>query len=1036
MTKILTPKFNFSFIFLCISISIYRFNNPSENQTLIPKPSLQPPPPPINRKNYIVRFIQYKKAEDHKAYLEHNANEVPYNSCSWEWIDRNNPASKFPTDFGVVSIDDDAVDSVVRKFETLEMVKDVRVDSSYHLRSLLGGMKKKRYDRVGAFVDGKKRPGKIFTSMSFTDGEDFVAAATTANQTIEWKRQLLSQKSQVTSLFGADALWSKGYTGAKVKMAIFDTGIRSDHPHFRNIKERTNWTNENSLNDNLGHGTFVAGVIAGENTECLGFAPDTEIYAFRVFTDAQVSYTSWFLDAFNYAIATNMDVLNLSIGGPDNMDLPFVEKVWELTASNIIMVSAIGNDGPYYGTLNNPADQSDVIGVGGIDYSSNIASFSSRGMSTWEIPHGYGRVKPDVVAYGKNIRGSAIGTGCRTLSGTSVASPVVAGVVCLLVSVIPESERKKILNPASMKQTLVEGAVKLSGHNMYEQGSGRVDLLESYEILKNYKPRATIFPNVLDYTDCPYTWPFCQQPLYAGGMPVLFNATILNGMGVIGYFSSAPSWIPATEQGNLLNIRFTYSDIIWPWTGYLALHLQIKEEGSDFSGDISGKVVVHIYSPPATGETTFQNSTCVLHLKLKVIPTPVRSKRVLFDQFHNIKYPPGYVPRDSLSVHNDILDWHGDHLHTNFHSMFNVLREEGYFIETLGSPLTCFDANNYGSLLMVDLEDEYFEEEIRKLKDDVVVSGLGLVVFGDWYNVDTITKMRFFDDNTRSWWTPVTGGANLPALNDLLFPFGIAFGDRILNGNIKIEHDRCRYASGSNIVKFPKGGFLHRFPLFDSAGNNGHTDKGDGDAAILGVVEVGEGRIGVYGDSNCLDSSHMVKDCFWLLTKMLDFTSRSIKDPVLFSNSVKLKQSMDEGDERLPSRRTELNFSMYSRVIGKELVCRNDSRFDVWGTKGYGLQVRGRNHRLPGHQAIDLGSGLKNSSSDYSVRKGFKNKRSFSFSGNKFFSFLYSDDPLVIFPNQWFLPCIIAVFGVFLVTSLCKIRQKRRRRRKVSGSSR
>ena len=53
------------------------------------------------------------------------------------------------------------------------------------------------------------------------------------------------------------------------------------------------------------------------------------------------------------------------------------------------MVSAIGNDGPLYGTLNNPADQSDVIGVGGIDYSDHIASFSSRGMSTWEIPHGY-----------------------------------------------------------------------------------------------------------------------------------------------------------------------------------------------------------------------------------------------------------------------------------------------------------------------------------------------------------------------------------------------------------------------------------------------------------------------------------------------------------------------------------------------------------------------------------------------------------------------------------------------------------------------
>lgn len=55
------------------------------------------------------------------------------------------------------------------------------------------------------------------------------------------------------------------------------------------MQERTNWTNEDTLNDNIGHGTFVAGVIAGEDPECLGFAPDTEIYAFRVFTDAQVT---------------------------------------------------------------------------------------------------------------------------------------------------------------------------------------------------------------------------------------------------------------------------------------------------------------------------------------------------------------------------------------------------------------------------------------------------------------------------------------------------------------------------------------------------------------------------------------------------------------------------------------------------------------------------------------------------------------------------------------------------------------------------
>lgn len=74
----------------------------------------------------------------------------------------------------------------------------------------------------------------------------------------------------------------------------------------------------------------------------------------------------------------------------------------------------------------------------------------------------YGRVKPDVVAYGREIMGPKISTGCKSLSGTSVASPVVAGVVCLLVSVIPEGNRKAILNPASMKQALVEGAAKLA----------------------------------------------------------------------------------------------------------------------------------------------------------------------------------------------------------------------------------------------------------------------------------------------------------------------------------------------------------------------------------------------------------------------------------------------------------------------------------------------------------------------------------------------------------------------------------------------
>ncbi|XP_042498714.1 subtilisin-like protease SBT6.1 [Macadamia integrifolia] len=990
-----------------------------------------------SRRNYIVRFLEYKKAEEHRIYLEENVR-----LSGWEWIERRNPAASFPTDFGLVSIEDSVRTARVEDIGKLELVKDISIDMSYS-RSLFV----KEWDRVGAFVNGKKRPGKIFTSMSFSEGGYHTPLS---NSTLSWKRKLTMQRSQVTSLFGAETLWEKGYTGSKVKMAIFDTGIRANHPHFRNIKERTNWTNEDTLNDNLGHGTFVAGVIAGEHAECLGFAPDTEIYAFRVFTDAQVSYTSWFLDAFNYAIATNMDVLNLSIGGPDYLDLPFVEKVWELTANNIIMVSAIGNDGPLYGTLNNPADQSDVIGVGGIDYNDHIASFSSRGMSTWEIPHGYGRVKPDIVAYGREIMGSKISTGCKSLSGTSVASPVVAGVVCLLVSVIPESNRKDILNPASMKQALVEGASKLSGPNMFEQGAGRLDLLESYEILKSYQPRASIFPSVLDYTDCPYSWPFCRQPLYAGAMPVIFNATILNGMGVIGYVDGPPTWHPSDEVGNLLNIHFTYSEVIWPWTGYLGLHMQIKDEGVQFSGLIEGNVTLTVYSPSPTGEHgPRQNSTCVLHLKLKVVQTPPRSKRVLWDQFHSIKYPPGYIPRDSLDVRNDILDWHGDHLHTNFHIMFNMLRDAGYHVETLGSPLTCFDARQYGTLLMVDLEDEYFEEEIEKLRDDVINTGLGLVVFADWYNVDTMVKMRFFDDNTRSWWTPVTGGANVPALNDLLAPFGIAFGDKILNGDFSIDDEQSRYASGANILKFPRGGYVHSFPFLDTS-ESGATQNilqtsgmTKADSPILGLVEVGGGRVAVYGDSNCLDSSHMVTNCYWLLRKILDYTSRNIKDAVLFSKFTWQDVPLDEDDRQLPSRRTDVNFSSYSAVVGKELICKRDSRFEVWGTKGYGLQARGRNRKLPAYPISDTGRDLNSTmeSSNLEWNKLRKNEANFpaSISGNRYsrtmdlFGLLNRDE--LDMPIQWLVPAIIAASGILLLLSFWRIRQKRRRRRKGSGSA-
>lgn len=72
-------------------------------------------------------------------------------------------------------------------------------------------------------------------------------------------------------------------------------------------------------------------------------------------------------------------------------------------------------------------------------------------------------------------------------------------------------------------------------------------------------------PRELDLTTCPYMWPFCRQPLYSGAMPVMFNATVLNGMGVVGTFVGEPVWTPKDAGGKLVDVTFGFYPQLWPW---------------------------------------------------------------------------------------------------------------------------------------------------------------------------------------------------------------------------------------------------------------------------------------------------------------------------------------------------------------------------------------------------------------------------------------------------------------------------------------
>ncbi|XP_076111687.1 membrane-bound transcription factor site-1 protease-like [Mytilus galloprovincialis] len=867
---------------------------------------------------YIVSFNGYYKTQTRKRYLTAALHEsgVP----SWKILPRDNPAYDYPSDFDVVKLNDgkkEALDAL----ENHPVVKRITPHKKV-TRSL-------KYVKDPDYPSEDTKTPKDLNSCNKTDWQQtFTSSRTQSRRSLSlsatyWhspnrhrSRNLLrAVPKQIVSALQAEILWNMGYTGAGVKVAVFDTGLAENHPHFKRgkIKDRSNWTNEKSLDDGLGHGTFVAGVITSSK-ECLGFAPDADIYVFRVFTNNQVSYTSWFLDAFNYAILKKINVLNLSIGGPDFMDHPFVDKVWELTANKVIMVSAIGNDGPLYGTLNNPADQMDVIGVGGINFENQIARFSSRGMTTWELPRGYGRIKPDIVTYGSAVRGSALKGGCRSLSGTSVASPVVAGAVTLLYSAV--LDRSHVINPASMKQALMASARRLPEVNMFEQGHGKLDLIRAYQTLRTYKPQASLSPSYIDLTECPYMWPYCTQPIYYGGMPTIVNVTILNGMGVSGKIINKPEWQPYVPQhGTHIEVAFTYSSSLWPWSGYLAVSITVSKSAATWEGIAEGQITLTVESPPEYDEAEPRRTELRLPVKVKIIPTPPRSKRILWDQFHNLRYPPGYFPRDNLRMKNDPLDWNGDHIHTNFKDMYHHLRSNGYFIEVLGSPFTCFDASQYGTLLIVDAEEEYFPEEVTKLKRDID-NGLSVIIFADWYNVSVMKKVKFYDENTRQWWMPDTGGANIPALNDLIMSLGMAFSDEVYEGDFMIGDHDMYYASGTSIAKFPSDGILITQNLKDQ----GHEVlKGESKSVdtvpILGIHQTSSGgpdsgRVALYGDSNCLDNSHMQKDCYWLLSALLEYTAYNNMVPLFTGQDHVSLTSLE-----LPTRMEGNHLHRYSKVI-------------------------------------------------------------------------------------------------------------------------
>eukprot|EP00045_Choanoeca_perplexa_P013597 m.154778 g.154778 ORF g.154778 m.154778 type:complete len:1049 (-) comp16396_c0_seq2:58-3204(-) len=890
---------------------------------------------------FIVQFKDYRFQQDWISYLpaigdsdctaQQDLSTTPgvsltvllnqSSACSWTAVHRNSPATAYPTDFVILRFSAACLPIQVKALRH-QLLQDATVKSITPQRVLNRALLSVTSDQDGSMQPFQQRARSTAWSKQVSRRLLRIpqGTATAAEHDPNALMRMLEPHD----------LWALGYTGQGIKVAVFDTGIHEDHPNFNDIEERTNWTDEDTLDDLLGHGTFVAGVIAS-NADCQGLAPDAKLHAYRVFTRKQVSYTSWFMDAFNYAIAQEVDVINLSIGGPDFLDLPFVSKVEELTANGIIMVSAIGNDGPVYGTLNNPGDMNSVIGVGGIDFHHAVASFSSRGMTIWELPRGMGRVKPDIMAYGTSVHGPKPTGGCRALSGTSVASPVITGAVALLASVIPSHRRSALLNPAVMKQALTIGATRLDDTGMFEQGSGRLNLSASAIFLDEYEPIVTVLPPQLNTSDCPYSWPYCDQPLFHTAMPLLANFTLINGFGVTGFVrDNSLKWVPDLKHhGHVLDVAFEPSAVLWPWSGNLAVRVAVNHRGAGMSGMARGNITFTVET--LASYTSYQYDV-VIPLEIRIMPQPSRERRLLWDQFHSLAYPPGYFPRDNLQQKDDPLDWNGDHIYTNFRTMYQRLIKHGYTVEVLSDPFTCFDASLYGTLIIADPEEELFEAELKHLELAVKDQGLSLLVLADWYSSPMMSEVKFYDENTRSWWFPETGGSNLPALNELLSRFQIRLSNQVYSGQFKFHDNIVEYLSGTSILDFPAGGTIISAVLNNQGAKSGRLRGADHmeRIPIVGLHELPlradstskkpslPARIAVYGDSNCVDDAHAHGNshCFELFDALMDFL---VRDDERAKDLLKLGEVLEEnlvGDRSArPTRMPEATLRLYSSVL-------------------------------------------------------------------------------------------------------------------------
>ncbi|WP_375545195.1 S8 family peptidase [Niallia taxi] len=265
----------------------------------------------------------------------------------------------------------------------------------------------------------------------------------------------------------APALWGKS-KGKGMKIAILDTGCDTTHP---DLQERIiggyNFTDDDNSNPDIytdynGHGTHVAGTIAAvENANgVVGAAPESSLLIVKVLNGQGSGQYDWIANGIHYAIEQNVDIISMSLGGPDDVQA-LHDAVKRAVDNQILVVCAAGNEGDGRDTteeLGYPAAYNEVISVGSVDFTRSSSEFSN---SNREV---------DLAAPGENILSTYLNGQYARLSGTSMAAPHVTGGLALIKAIAVQEFDRQLTEPELYAQ-LIKRTVPL-GFSPKLEGNG------------------------------------------------------------------------------------------------------------------------------------------------------------------------------------------------------------------------------------------------------------------------------------------------------------------------------------------------------------------------------------------------------------------------------------------------------------------------------------------------------------------------------------------------------------------------------------